>query len=88
MVLPTLFDSILIDGAHDKESVLLDTKFALNHSDGGSIVIWDDYPVRPSDLDIARKGVLEAITLLLDELLEKFDLYQIRGTSLLIGVRR
>lgn len=88
VTLPSFFDSILIDGAHDKESVITDTKFALHHSESGSIVIWDDYPVRPPDLNIARKGVLEAITFLLDELLEKFHLYQIRGTSLLIGVRK
>lgn len=85
---PNFFDSVLIDGAHDKESVVIDTKFALNYLESGSIVIWDDYPVRPSDLNIARKGVLEAITFLLQELLEKFYLYQIRGTSLLIGVRK
>jgi FkbM family methyltransferase len=88
VTLPSFFDSILIDGAHDKESVIADTKFALHHSESGSIVIWDDYPVRPPDLNIARKGVLEAITFLLDELLDKFHLYQIRGTSLLIGVRK
>ena len=88
VTLPSFFDSILIDGAHDKESVITDTKFALHHSESGSIVIWDDYPVRPPDLNIARKGVLEAITFLLDELLDKFHLYQIRGTSLLIGVRK
>lgn len=88
VTLPSFFDSILIDGAHDKESVITDTRFALHHSESGSIVIWDDYPVRPPDLNIARKGVLEAITFLLDELLEKFHLYQIRGTSLLIGVRK
>ena len=88
MTLPSFFDSILIDGAHDKESVITDTKFALHHSESGSIVMWDDYPVRPLDLNIARKGVFEAITFLLDELLEKFHLYQIQGTSLLIGVRK
>ena len=86
--LPIFYNSILIDGAHDKQSVIDDTRFALNHLEIGSIVIWDDYPVRPSDLNIARSGVFEAINSLLGELLEKFHLYQIQGTSLLIGVRK
>jgi len=86
--LPSFYNSILIDGAHDKQSVIDDTRFALTHIEIGSIVIWDDYPVRPSDLNIARSGVLEAINYLFEELLEKFHLYQIQGTSLLIGVRK
>lgn len=87
-VIPRSFDSILIDGAHDKENVIIDTNFALKYSNAGTIIIWDDYPVRYSDLNFARKGVFEAINFLFYELLEKLHLYQIQGTSLLIGVRK
>lgn len=86
--LPKIFNSILIDGGHDKLSVVSDTLFALEHTSSKSYVIWDDYPAKISDLNSTRQGVLDAIKELQEKLNKHFDLYHIQGTSLLIGVRK
>jgi len=86
--LPKIFNSILIDGGHDKLSVVSDTLFALKNTASKSYVIWDDYPAKISDLDSTRQGVLDAIKELQETLNKHFALYHIQGTSLLIGVRK
>jgi hypothetical protein len=86
--LPKIFDSVLIDGGHDKLSVVSDTMFALEHTASKSYVIWDDYPAKISDLNPTRQGVLDAIKELQETLNKHFDLYHIQGTSLLAGVRK
>jgi FkbM family methyltransferase len=82
------FNTILIDGAHDKQSVILDTRFALSVTSAGAIVIWDDYPVLTTDNNSTKNGVLQAIKELLPELSRECDLMAIRGTALLIGIRK
>jgi len=86
--LPKIFDSILIDGGHDKMSVISDTSFALERTESGSFVIWDDYPAKMSDLNATRQGVLDAIKEMYEKLNNTFHLYHIQGTSLLVGVRK
>ena len=86
--LPKFFDSILIDGGHDKLSVVNDTLLALEKTQSKSFVIWDDYPSKISDLNSTRQGVLDAIKELQQTLNEFFDLYHIEGTSLLVGLRK
>lgn len=86
--LPRIFNSILIDGGHDKLSVVNDTLFALEKTESKSFVIWDDYPSKISDLNSTRQGVLDAINELQQTLNELFYLYHIQGTSLLVGLRK
>ena len=86
--LPKVFNSILIDGGHDKLSVVNDTLFALEKTESKSFVIWDDYPSKISDLNSTRQGVLDAIKDLQQTLNEFFYLYHIEGTSLLVGLRK
>jgi len=86
--LPRIFNSILIDGGHDKLSVVNDTLFALEKTESKSFVIWDDYPSKTSDLNPTRQGVLDAINELQQTLNELFYLYHIQGTSLLVGLRK
>lgn len=85
---PGFFDSILIDGSHFEQDVIDDTNLAISLTKRGNFVIWDDFPIFANAITRTREGVLQAIQKSLPELTNCFDLYAVRGTSLLIGVRK
>jgi len=85
---PQKFDSILIDGAHDHETVVHDTKLALEVLSEHGIVIWHDF--LPFQSERAKYdstlGVFTAITACIDSILDaKIDLFWVQDTWLLIG---
>jgi len=82
------FDSVLIDGAHDNHSVAIDSESAIRLTKVASIVLWDDFPIYKSDINLPREGVLKAIETMLPKLTEVFQLYAVSGTSILIGFRK
>jgi hypothetical protein len=82
------FDSVLIDGAHDYHSVKIDSESAIKLTKIASIVLWDDFPIYESDINLPREGVLKAIETMLPKLREVFKLYAVSGTSILIGFRK
>jgi len=85
------FDSVLIDGGHDREVVMSDARKALRLVRPGGVVMWHDYC---PDEDVlatcsSTKGVYEAIKQMngaLDQSLR--DLFWIDPSWILIGVRR
>jgi len=82
------FESILIDGAHDRETVIHDTKLALEVLADSGIIIWHDfYPYsRDREEYTSTVGVFDAISACVDDLLEaRIDLFWIKDTWLLIG---
>lgn len=85
---PGFFDSILIDGSHVEQDVIDDTNLALSLTSAGNIVMWDDFPMLSNAITRTSEGVLQAIQKSLPVLVESFDLYSIRGTSLLLGIRK
>ncbi len=84
----SFFDSVLIDGAHDYQSVSIDSEAAIKLTKIESIVLWDDFPIYESDINLPRVGVLKAIETMLPKLREVFQLYAVSGTSILIGFRK
>jgi len=82
------FESILIDGAHDCETVIHDTKLALEVLADSGIIIWHDfYPfLRDREEYTSTLGVFDAISACVDDLLQaKIDLFWIKDTWLLVG---
>lgn len=84
------FESILIDGAHDVESVTSDTKLALNLILPGGVVIWHDFTLLSHERDKypSTVGVYHAISNCLEEILNSgIKLYWVTGTWLLFGIK-
>jgi hypothetical protein len=82
------FESILIDGAHDRETVIHDTKLALQVLAEGGIIIWHDFCPFLQDREeySSTVGVFDAISACVDDILQaKLDLFWIRDTWLLVG---
>lgn len=63
-------DLVFVDGAHDYMSVMRDSENALRITKPGGIILWHDY------------GIVEGVTLALNELGSRFPIRQIDGTSL------
>jgi predicted O-methyltransferase YrrM len=84
----TKFESIFIDGAHDSESVVADTKLALELLSEGGVLIWHDFTLLAGELEnySSTKGVFRAISECL-KLLEQNEikLYWIKESWLLVG---
>lgn len=85
------FDSVLIDGGHNKDTVKSDTRNALRLTRDGGLVIWHDFcPIRTvAAACVSVEGVTQAIADLLPELLESFtSLYWIEPSWILVGDKR
>jgi FkbM family methyltransferase len=84
------FDSILIDGAHDFETVIHDTKLALELLSDDGVIVWHDFlPFREErERYSSTVGVFDAISACVDDLIaSRIDLYWLQDTWLLIGKR-
>lgn len=82
------FESILIDGAHNFETVIHDTRLALEILTDDGIIIWHDFLPFQEDREnyTSTVGVFDAICACIDDLIEaKIDLYWLQDTWLLIG---
>jgi FkbM family methyltransferase len=82
------FESILIDGAHDFETVIHDTRLALEILTDDGIIIWHDFLPFQEEREnyTSTLGVFDTIRACIDDLIEaKIDLYWLQGTWLLIG---
>ena len=67
------FDFILIDGCHTYEYAVADTRNALRVVRPGGVIVWHDY------------GMLEDVSLAVDEIAERMKVHAIRGTRLAVG---
>jgi FkbM family methyltransferase len=82
------FDTVLIDGAHDRQTVRIDQGNALKLVGPSGLVIWHDFSLDP---DVVRafkscRGVIAAVADNISFLNETFDLWWIRDSLLLVGV--
>lgn len=87
---PQKFETILIDGAHDCETVTHDTRLALQTISDDGVIIWHDFLPFQQDREKypSTFGVYEAINTCIEELQSaKITLYWIENTWLLIGKR-
>ena len=80
------FDSILIDGGHDYETVKSDTDNAVKMLDVNGLIIWDDFNLG-NEKSEAEEGVMKFITENIDYLASRFDLFHLPGTQVLFGFR-
>lgn len=81
------FDSILIDGGHDYETVKSDTDNAIKMLDSTGLIIWDDFNPG-NEKSEAEEGVMKFITENIDYLGSRFELYHLPGTQVLFGLSR
>lgn len=88
---PGFFDSVLIDGGHDPETVRADTRKALILARGGGLVIWHDFCPDPAVFerrDCSCHGVIEGLRTIWPEVVDKLaDVFWVENTWLLVGVR-
>ena len=82
------FDSIVIDGGHDKDTVISDTLKTQKLLRSGGFMIWDDVPHFENSLNPSTEGVHEALTEILEELAISFKLTLIKGTQFLVGIKK
>lgn len=63
------FDTCLIDGAHDKDSVISDTKKCLPLVKSGGVIVWHDFCLDMGVLEscTSPRGVIEAIHHLIEK---------------------
>ena len=81
------FDSIMIDGGHEYETVKSDTDNAIKMLDANGLIIWDDFNLG-NEKSEAEEGVMKFITENIDYLASRFELYHLPGTQVLFGLRR
>ena len=85
------FDTVLIDGGHDNETVLNDSRKAIALAKPGGTIIWHDFCPDPSVYEVMSscQGVVAAI-LELDETLatELSDYFWVDQTWMLVGRKR
>lgn len=85
------FDSVLIDGGHQPEVVISDTRKALPLLRSGGLMIWHDFCPLPeirSQFEPVR-GVTEAVEQLLPELQNQFDPFcWINPSWILVGIKK
>lgn len=85
------FDSVLVDGGHQPEVVISDTRKALPLLRSGGLMIWHDFCPLPeirSQFESVR-GVTEAIEQLLPELQTQFDPFcWINPSWILVGIKK
>lgn len=81
------FDSILIDGGHDFETVKTDTENAFRIASNRALIIWDDF--NPKDnLSDAESGVMRFLTEEIERISSSYELFHFQGTQLLFGLRK
>ena len=88
---PDFFDSVLIDGGHQPEVVVSDTRKALQVLRPGGLIVWHDFCPLPEIRSQAEsiKGVTKGIEILLPEL--RAQLKKIRWINpslILMGVKK
>ena len=83
------FDSILIDGGHQRDVVLNDTRKALPLLRSGGLIMWHDFcPPIFQHFEVTR-GVMQAIFLLWPDLQAQMRLlFWIQPSWILLGVKR
>ena len=83
-----VFDTVLIDGSHDRETVRSDHELARNWLSDKGILIWHDFTLDPRVLKSqpASADVIAAVADDLSDLAKDADLYWIQDTLLLIRV--
>ena len=85
------FDSVLIDGGHQQEVVVNDTRKALQVLRSGGLIVWHDFcPVVEVRSKVESvKGVTAGIESILPELQSQFErLYWINPSWILVGIKR
>ena len=85
------FDSIFIDGGHQPEVVVSDTRKALQVLRPGGLIMWHDFcPLSKIKTEVESiKGVTEGIELLLPELQAELKIIRwINPSLILIGIRK
>jgi len=85
------FDSVLIDGSHEPEMVVNDTKKATPLLRSGGIMLWHDYCPDPEVIQIMSsvRGVTRGIEMLDAYLKEHFsECFWINPSWLLVGIKK
>lgn len=88
---PDFFDSALIDGGHDPEVVINDTRKALQVLRPGGMILWHDFCPQPEirDCFASVKGVTAAIDTLRAELNSQLQtLVWIDPSWILLGIKK
>lgn len=87
---PGFFDSVLIDAAHDADTVTGDTRKVLPLVRAGGLVLWHDFCPAGEVYERcdSTRGVMDAVAALLPELRPRLrDLFWVEPSWLLVGVR-
>lgn len=83
------FDSVLVDGGHQSDVVVSDTRKALPLLRRGGIMMWHDFCPPVSDQFAATRNVMSAIFTLWDEISRQMRLvFWIRPSWILLGIKR
>jgi predicted O-methyltransferase YrrM len=88
---PDFFDSVLIDGGHQPEVVISDTRKALEILRSGGLIMWHDFCPYPEVLSRFEtvKGVTAGIELILPELSSQLKrLCWIDPSWILVGIKK
>lgn len=88
---PGFFDSVLVDGGHQHDVVVNDTRKAVPLLRSGGLMLWHDYCPHPDILARSQvtQGVVGAIQTLLPELAEQFsDLFWVDPSYILVGIKK
>lgn len=88
---PDFFDSILIDGGHQTDVVVSDTRKALSVLRPGGLIMWHDFCPDPKirEQSSSIQGVAGAIELLRPELNDQLaDLLWIDPSLILLGIKK
>ena len=84
------FDTVLIDGGHDPEVVVSDTRKAMSVLRPGGVMIWHDYCPDPAVLDVCLsvRGVMAGIDSIRGWLAAQCtSLFWVDPSWLLVGVK-
>ena len=85
------FNSVLIDGGHQRDVVISDTQKALPLLAPGGLMLWHDFCPRPDVIAqlTAVRGVTDAIGALLPKLMTEFSkLVWIEPSYILLGIKK
>lgn len=88
---PDFFDSVLIDGGHQTDVVLSDTRKALSVLRPGGVIMWHDYCPKPEVCaqSVVIRGVTDAIEALRPELHAQLaELSWIDPSMILLGIKK
>jgi predicted O-methyltransferase YrrM len=85
------FDSVLIDGGHQQDVVLSDTRKAIAVTRPGALIMWHDFCPDPAVFDVYSSvvGVITALTEHWPEIAGSLqDAFWVQPSFLMVGVRR